>query len=153
MTICSRMGSARNYLSGGGFSEYLYETVGEARFINGVRAKVVKLKTDKDGTHTSLPFFANTSDMYLHLGNENQPCQARLYINRQSCLDFDWGHVHRNSDGTIFPKGVIHVQSYSVKPDGSIVRNSCKARYMSEREIEQYGAIIKAFNPNVKFRP
>jgi hypothetical protein len=73
------------------------------------------------------------------------------------CIDFDWGHTHKNDgvgcDGRIFPKGVVHVQTYKVESDSSITRLSNNARYMSDNEIKKYGPIIKAFNPKVKFRP
>ncbi len=147
------MGAGRHYLKDGGFSEYLYETVGEVKVINGIRAKVVKLKTDEDGTHSSLPQYANTSDVYFRLGADGLPCQAKVYLSRRMCLDFDWNHVHTNPDGTRFEKGTVHVQTYSVKPDGSMTRLSGQARLMSDSEIRTYGPIIEAFNPNVRLRP
>ena len=36
----------------------------------------------------------------------------RVYKDRDSYKDFDWGHEHKNSDNTKFPKGVVHVQRY-----------------------------------------
>lgn len=146
------MGNERHYLETGGFSEYLYESVGLAKTINGVRAKVVKLKADELGIHSGLPQFANTSDVYLRLGNDGLPCQAKVYINRRMCIDFDWSHKHKNPDGRSFDKGVVHVQTYSVNSDGSVTRHSNNARCMSNGEINKYGDIIKAFNPNVKLR-
>lgn len=147
------MGGGRHYLKEGGFSEYLYETVGEVKVINGIRAKVVKLKTDECGTHSSLPQFANSSDMYFRLGADGLPCQAKVYVNRRMCIDFDWGHVHTNPDGSRFEKGTVHVQTYSLNADGSLTRHSDKARLMSDSEIRTYGPVIAAFNPNVKLRP
>lgn len=44
------------------------------------------------------------------------------------------------SDIRVDSKGVTH-------------RLSDKARYMDKDEIEKYGALIHAYNPNVKFRP
>lgn len=148
------MGNQREYIASGGFSAYLYEDHPDRKpmFINGVRAKVVKLITDKTGTHSGLPSYANTSTMYLRVGHDGEVIQAKLYKDRKHCLDFDWGHVHKNAgEKTVFPKGVVHVQTYSVNNIG--VRYSNNARLMTESEIKKYGAILKAFNPNVKFRP
>lgn len=147
------MGNSRFYLSNGGFSEYLYETVGQPKVINGLRAKIVKLKTDIKGTHSSLPQYSNTTDIYFRLGQDGQPCQAKLYLSRRMCLDFDWDHEHKNSDGKVFKKGTVHVQVYSVNKDGTLSRRSDNARYMTDREIELYGDVLKAFNPNIKLRP
>lgn len=148
------MGNQREYIASGVFSAYLYEDHPDWKpmFINGVRAKVVKLITDKTGTHSGLPSYANTSTMYLRVGHDGEVIQAKLYKDRKHCLDFDWGHVHKNAgEKTVFPKGVVHVQTYSVNNIG--VRYSNNARLMTESEIKKYGAILKAFNPNVKFRP
>ena len=147
------MGNSRFYLSNGGFSEYLYETVGQPKVINGLRAKIVKLKTDIKGTHSSLPQYSNTSDIYFRLGQDGRPCQAKLYLSRRMCLDFDWDHEHKNSDGKVFKKGTVHVQVYSVNKDGTLSRMSDNARYMTDREIELYGEVIKAFYSDIKFRP
>ena len=79
------------------------------------------------------------------------------YISRKMCIDFDWSHTHTNkgteSDGRSFQKGVIHVQTYRVEKDGTTTRLSNNARYMNNSEMKKYGPIIKAFNPDVKFRP
>lgn len=148
------MGNQREYVSSGGFAAYLYENHPEwkAITINGIRAKVVKLKIDKTGFHSGLPTYANTSNMYLRLGPDGDVIQAKLYKDRKHCVDFDWGHQHKNKgDKTVFPKGVVHVQAYSVDNVG--IRYSNNARLMTEGEIEKYGAILKAFNSKVKFRP
>lgn len=147
------MGSARKFKDSGGFAEYLYETIGKERIINGIHAKVVKLKADESGTHSSLPQYADSSDMYLRLGFDGKPCQAKLYVSRRMCVDFDWGHDHKNADGKSFPQGVVHIQTYSVNSDGTASRNSANARYMSEHEIDMYGPVLMAFNPDIKFRP
>lgn len=149
------MGNQREYLESGGFSEYLYEEHPEYQtFVyNGLTAKVLKLKTDEDGTHSGLPTYSNTSDIYLRLDRFGQVVQAKVYIDRQHTIDFDWGHPHHNkgedSDKQFFPKGVVHVQSYS-RIDS---RDSNSARFMTQSEIEKYGDILRHFNPNVKFRP
>ncbi len=148
------MGNQREFIPTGGFSASLYEDNPgwEPRTVNGVQAKVIKLITDKTGKHSGLPSYADTSDMYLRVGHDGDVIQAKLYKDRKHCLDFDWGHVHKNKgEKNVFPKGVVHVQTYSVSNIG--VRYSNNARLMTEAEIKKYGAILKAFNPKVKFRP
>lgn len=140
------MGNGREYNPNGGFSQYLYETVGNEVKIHGQRCKIVRLKSDKDGYHGGLPAFSNTSDIYVGLGPGNQPRQMRLYIGRKQTIDFDWGHAHRNSDGRTFDKGVVHVQRYPGAKGN-------EARYLNNNELKKYGDIIKYFCPNVKLRP
>lgn len=153
------MGNQRHYLSYGGFSEYLYEDhpAWKPITINGIHGKVIRLKADETGVHSNLPIYANTSDMYFRVGKDGTVIQGRVYINRRSCIDFDWGHTHTNkgadSDGRVFQKGIVHVQEYRIEDKQTITRLSNNARYMSDEEIKKYGAIIKAYNPNVKFRP
>lgn len=146
------MGNERYFIKTGGFSAYLYETVGQSFTCNGVTAKVVKLKTDKDGLHAGLPQCSNTSDMYLRLGPDGLPCQARLFVDRRSFLDFDWGHNHTNSSGEHFEHGIVHVQSFIVNKNGERKRQSDHARLMTEEEIRLYGPILIHFNPNIRFR-
>ena len=62
------MGSGRLYNQKGGFSEYLYTTVGEAVVINGYRCKIKKKITDTDDYFAGLPNYSNTSDIYIGLG-------------------------------------------------------------------------------------
>lgn len=149
------MGNARQYNATGGFSEYLYDVHPnyETYYHNGLKAKVIILKTDPDGSHSGLPAFANSSDIYLKVGKSGNVTQAKVYITRQHTVDFDWGHEHRNKVAgevqQVFPKGVVHVQGYS----GINNRNSNRARYMTDAEIKKYGDILRHFDPNVKFRP
>lgn len=149
------MGNAREYITSGGFSVYLYDNHPgyETYHYNGLKAKVIVLKADPNGNHSGLPPYANTSDIYLRVGKSGNVIQAKVYTDRQHSLDFDWGHEHRNKDagkyGQVFPKGVVHVQSYS----STSQRNSNSARYMTDYEIKKYGQILKHFDPNVKFRP
>lgn len=153
------MGNQRHYFSAGGFSAYLYEDHPDwpSKTINGVHGKVIKLIADKTGHHAGLPQYANTSDVYFRLGAEGTVVQGKVYINRKMCIDFDWGHTHTNNqprgDGKTFQKGVVHVQTYRVNDDGTTTRLSNNARYMNDDEIKKYDPIIKAFAPNVKFRP
>jgi hypothetical protein len=149
------MGNEREYNSSGGFSEHLYDDHPDyvPFYHNGLKAKVIMLKADPDGNHAGLPPFADTSDIYLRVGKSGNVIQAKVYVDRKHSLDFDWGHEHRNkgagSNSQVFPKGVVHVQKYSQTNQ----RISNQARYMTDAEIEKYGAILKHFDPKVKFRP
>lgn len=149
------MGNQQDYIESGGFSQYLYKDHSGfgAKVVNGVRGKVVLDQRDPNGQHYSLPSYANTSDMYFKVAKNGEVVQGRLYINRKSVLDFDWGHTHTNtSDGKTFPKGTIHVQEYSVGSNGKLIRHSDSARLMTDTEIKKYGPLIKTYNPNVKFK-
>ncbi len=154
MMTCRRMGNQREYIKTGGFSASLYEDHPGWKTVakDGIKAKVLKLITDKTGYHSGLPTYASTSDLYLRANSTGQVVQAKLYVSRRHCLDFDWGHQHKNAgEKTVFPKGVVHVQTYSADNIG--IRHSNNARLMTENEIKKYGAILKIFNPKVKFRP
>lgn len=147
------MGNEREYLKTGGFSAYLYENHPDwtPMSVNGVYGKVVKLKADPTGCHSGLPTFSDSSDAYFKLNKAGEVVQAKIYKDRRQSLDFDWGHSHTNTsgDGKTFPKGVVHVQAYTSGNN----RQSQVARYMTEAEIVRYGPILRAFNPNVRFRP
>lgn len=147
------MGNQKQYIENGGFTEYLYQDESPKVTINGVTGKIISNVADPTGMHDGLPTYSNSSDMYFKKGRDGWASQARIYINRKLCLDLDWSHSHRNPDGTVFPKGVIHVQAYQVDSKGNITRLSHQARLMTDAEIIKYGPIIKHFNPNVKFRP
>lgn len=127
-----------------------YVSIEPARTVNGVKGHVIKKVGDSD-THTNLPYYSNTSDVYFRK-NASGVCQARVYVGQKMFLDFDWSHVHKNSDGKTFDKGVVHVQMWKQNSDGSFTRMSNNARFMSNEEIKKYGAPIKSFSPDVKFR-
>ena len=150
------MGNQREYISSGGFSQYLYEDHKDftPQTVNGIRGKVVHYIPDGNTDHTGLPAYANTSDMYFKVGADGKVVQGKLYLDRKHCIDFDWGHTHVNTlgDKNSFQKGVVHVQVYKVNKNGNTFRHSDNARYMNNEEIEKYGGIIRAFNPDVKFR-
>lgn len=141
------MGSQRTYSGGGTFIEFLYEPIdGMDYTYNGIRCRVLKLQADETGTHSSIPQFAKTSDVYLVLGADNKPKQMAVYKNHRLLKDFDWTHQHKNaSNGQRFEKGVVHVHLD--------VSHSTDARYMNNDEIAKYGAIIQHYNPNAKLRP
>ncbi len=142
------MGSQQSYRAERQFRSYLYTTISQKVTINEIKAKMVKLKSDKDGTHSSLPKYAETPDMYLRKGDDGYAKQAKLYVNRKMTIDFDWGHNHKNKDtGEVFAKGVVHVQVYHRDE-----RMSNHARLMTDAEIAKYGPILKKFCPNVKSR-
>ena len=149
------MGNQRQYIKTGGFLQYLYED--HPNFtpitINGVHGKALRYIADEKIGHTGLPQYANTGDMYFRVGRDGKVIQGKVYINRKQCIDFDWSHRHVNSDGQSFDKGTVHVQQYEVDSKSVTHRLSDKARYMDKDEIEKYGALIHAYNPNVKFRP
>lgn len=69
-------------------------------------------------------------------------------------LDFDWSHQHINigGNGRVFKQGVVHVQIWKENKDGTFTRVSNQARCMNNEEIKKYGALIKYFCPDVKFR-
>lgn len=129
-------------------SEYISLSVQIVR--NGVSGRIIKKKGDSD-THTNLPYYSNTSDVYFRK-NVDGVCQARVYIGNKKFLDFDWSHRHENKDGRTFEKGHIHVQIWKENKDGSFTRVSESARCMSPAEMKKYGPIIKEFCPNVKLR-
>ncbi len=138
------MGNQRQYVPGGDFTEYLYETIGKTVVINGMKCSIVRLKGDLE-FHSSLPFYSKTSDAYVNLGKDGKPKQIRLFKDRKSWKDFDWGHTHKNKDGSIFPKGVVHVQRFQGV-------NSKDARFLTADEIKNFGDIIHHFAPGVKFQ-
>lgn len=129
-------------------SEYI--SLKPTRIVNGVQGHLIKKVGDKD-THTSLPYYSNTSDMYVRK-NATGVCQGRVYVGQKMFLDFDWSHPHKNFEGKTFDKGVVHVQMWKQNSDGSFTRLSNNARYMSNKEMKKYGPLIKSYCPEVKFR-
>ena len=150
------MESGKNHLGNGTFRTYLYSVIsGTITEMFGMKFEIIKLDTDKNGTHTSLPMYSATSDGYLCLGKDGLPKQLRLFKNHRAAMDFDWSHPHYNNpavggNGDRFPKGVVHVQPYSQSSDN---RYSMNARYMNNEEMATIGKVIHHYNPNVKFRP
>lgn len=151
------MGNQRQFNPDGGFYQYLFQSHPdwEKFSVNDLKAKVVRMISDPECHHPRLPAYSNTSDVYLLADDHGAIIQARVYVNRQSCLDFDWDHSHCNTEGDkqFFPAGVVHVQSYAVDEKGRLMRLSMQARLMTDDEIAKYGPIIHHFNPDVKFRP
>ena len=82
-----------------------YVSLAPARTVNGVKGHLIKKVGDSD-THTNLPYYSNTSDVYFRQ-NKNGVCQARVYVGQKKYLDFDWSHIHTNIDGRRFKKGTI----------------------------------------------
>lgn len=145
------MGSGTNFFSRderGRRSEYV--SLEPARTVNGVQGHLIKKVGDKD-THTSLPYYSNTSDVYVRK-NANGVCQARIYVGQKMFLDFDWSHSHKNADGRTFDKGVVHVQMWKQNDDGSFTRLSSDARSMNNDEMAKYGPLLKSYCPEIKFR-
>lgn len=146
------MGLQREYIESGGFSTYLYTQQGDTVVAsNGVEGKVVE---KIEGTaYDGLPIYSNTSEVYFKRNAQGKIIQARIYKDRKPVCDFDWDHTHTNKPGEKFEEGVVHVQPFRLKPDGTWKRESKKARYMSLEEMRRYGELIKKANPNVKLRP
>lgn len=141
------MGGFRKYNPEGGFSEYLYHQVGETVSANGITAKIVT-RIDDDSFHSSLPAYSNTSIAYAKCSDKgsHEVEQLRIYENRKASIDFDWGHRHGDCVA-----GVVHV--HIAPKNGNIHGDVSGVRYMNNDEISKYGPIIKALNPNAKFRP
>lgn len=128
-----------------------YTPLAPSKIVNGVKGTLLKKVGDKD-THTSLPYYSNTSEVYFRQ-NKNGVCQARVYVGNKTYLDFDWSHNHTNKDSSrTFKAGRVHVQVWVERPDGSFLRTSDSARSMSNAEMKKYGPILKAFCPYVKLR-
>lgn len=89
-----------------------YVSLERAKTVNGVKGHIIKKAGDSD-THTNLPYYSNTSDVYFRK-NVYGVCQARVYIGQKQFLDFDWSHKHTNqgSDGRSFDKGQGDAGSY-----------------------------------------
>lgn len=146
------MGLQRDYNESGGFSRYLYFQVGDTiTTSNGVVAKVV---AKENGTpFDGLPTFSKTGEVYLKADKDGNIIQARIYKDRKPVCDFDWDHTHQNANGDKFEKGVVHVQEFKQNSKGAWERQSKKARYMSNDEIEQYGELLRKLKSDIKFRP
>lgn len=126
--------------------------MGKRETVNGVTGHVIKRKGASD-THTNLPFYSNSSDMYFRQ-NVKGGCQARVYMGQKLFLDFDWSHNHKNHDGggRAFKEGHVHVQMWKAKKDGTFSRVSDSARSMSPADMKKYGPILRKFCPNIKLR-
>lgn len=118
--------------------------------VNGVTGHLIKKKGDTD-THTNLPYYSNSSDVYFRQ-NKYGVIQGRVYIGNKMFLDFDWSHNHVNSDGRRFQRGVVHVQVWRENGPADFVRLSDNARMMNNSEMKRYGPLLKRFCPSVKFR-
>lgn len=128
-----------------------YTSIMPSITVNGVKGHVIKKVGDSD-THTNLPFYANTSDVYFRQ-NSKGICQARVYIGQKLYLDFDWSHHHTNKgNGHSFKEGTVHVQVWERQKDGTYRRLSDDARSMSNAEMKKYGPILRQFCPWIKLR-
>ena len=141
------MGGHKQYLSGGGFEQYLYHQVGEIISANGISAKVVE-KIDKSDPTQGLPLYSNTAELYLGKGRKSgEIVQLRLYKGRMAYMDIDWSHPHGG-----IPTGTAHVHFYEIDSTGKPRKNPSKHRLLTESEIRKYGALIKKVAPNVKWK-
>lgn len=147
------MGGQNYYKAEGGFSQYLYQQIGDTIEVNGIIAKVIEFIGTKNH-HEGLPFYSNTSDMYLKIANnENYVEKAIVYIDRHAAFEFDWGHKHINlkGNGKSFPEGIVHVHELE-RIGKSVRRKNVDARLLTAAEIKKYGKILKLANPKVKFK-
>ena len=145
------MGGQNYYKAEGGFSQYLYQHVGEVIEMNGLRVKTIEYVGTKNH-HEGLPIYSNTSDVYLKIKKGSTECeieQARIYKNRHAVMDLDWGHQHIK--GSKYTEGKVHVHFYEEK-NGKYFKNEKKSRFMNNEEIKLYGPIIRKVAPHVKFR-
>lgn len=143
------MGNDREYISSGGFDQYLYYQIGETiSATNGIQGKIINEISDKEDFHSSLPKYSNTSEVYFKLDDQSgQIEQARIYKDRKVSLDFDWGHPHKE-----LPQGVVHVHEWHRDKKGKWSRDS-NPRYLNDYEINRYGDLLKLADPHIKFRP
>ena len=146
------MGNGANFFSRdekGRRSEYT--ALESSKIATGVKGTLIKKVGDKD-THTSLPYYSNTSDVYFRK-NKNGVCQARVYIGNKKYLDLDWSHNHKNKGSNrMFEVGRVHVQVWKEESNGTFTRLSDNARCMSNAEMKKYGSILKEFCPHIKLR-
>ena len=147
------MGGQNYYKAEGGFSQYLYQLVGETIEINGIQAKVIEYIGTKDH-HEGLPYYSNTSDMYLKIAdNQTYVEKAIVYIDRHAAFEFDWGHEHTNKkgNGKSFPIGVVHVHELE-RIGNTVRRKNMDARLLTAAEVSKYGKILKKVYPQIKFK-
>lgn len=144
------MGNGKDYITSGGFDQYLYHQVGDTiTASNGVQGKAITEYTDGDDFHSSLPQYSNTSEVYFKIDDiSKQIEQARVYKDRKVFLDFDWNHTHKQ-----FEVGLVHVHEWKFNKKGKWIRDESNVRYMTDAEIERYGELLKLANPNIKFKP
>lgn len=147
------MGGQNYYKAEGGFSRYLYHQVGEIIEINGIRAKIIEYIGTKNH-HESLPYYSNTSDMYLKIAdNQTYVEKAIVYLDRHAAFEFDWGHQHTNKkgNGQSFAVGVVHVHELE-RTGNTVRRKNVDARLLTAEEIAKYGKILKKAYPQIKFK-
>ena len=146
------MGGHRNFIKGGGFQEYLYHREGDIKYIDGKRVEFISKYGDK-GHHAGLPYYSDTSDVYLKIKHNGDHAEtAIVYKDRKAILEFDWGHNHKGKNGSPdFSEGTVHVHELE-NHDGMVVRSKKQPRYMSSKEMKEYGDIIHYADPYAKMR-
>ena len=85
--------------------ERFWETV-RYKIVNGRKVSVICRKNPNDSS--SLPYYTDTSDIYLILNRkENMIKQMAIYDTNTHfrVKDFDWSHNHNNE----FKKGELHI--------------------------------------------
>lgn len=140
------MGAQRSYLPSGGFKEYLYHQIGDTITANGISGKVIAKVGGAPG-HDGLPMYSNTSKVYFKLDDDGKIEQARIYDGRKAVFDIDWGHNHYG-----FKIGTVHIHEFTYTSNGELNRKQQKVRYLNNKEMKRYGALLKKANPSIKFR-
>lgn len=141
------MGGQRQYLSGGGFSDYQYRQVGETIVAgNGVSGKIIARIDETAEGHSGLPKYSSTSEVYLKISDEtNKVEQAGIYKNRKLVYQIDWGHPHGGIEN-----GIAHVHTFDWSRKNP---RSKKVTMMSNELIARYGELLKKADSGIKFRP
>lgn len=145
------MGNSRLNRKGISVIPYLFRNVQEIKMIDGIKGKVVQDVTDRIGINRKMPKKDPECDLIFILGPDGFPIRAVKYLMPNLILEFDWNHAHVNHDGTIIPKGVVHVMRYSINISGQAIPMDTSARLMTVSEIKKYGKIIHHYVPHVKF--
>lgn len=134
------MGSSKNYIAGGGFSEQGYKQI-------GTTANGIKIIANKDSSRASnTPTFSNTPNTaYASIDSKTGMVkQVTVYGKgseyRGKAKDIDIGHAHNNKGNSLhFNRTEIHVHDY----DENGVRSE-EARKPSKKErrllmVARYG--------------
>lgn len=141
------MGGQRQYLPGGGFSDYQYRQVDETIVAsNGISGKIIARIDETNEGHSGMPQYSSMSEVYLKISDETHRVeQAGIYKDRRLVYQIDWDHSHGGIE-----KGVAHVHTFDWSRKNP---RSKKVTMMSDELISRYGELLKKADPNVKFRP
>lgn len=88
---------------------------GKWAFVDEVAGvKILTKKEKRENEPDSTPRFSHTANtMYARMDDDKKKVvQIAVYRNHEKIKDIEWGHFHKNTDGTTFKKGEVHVQEY-----------------------------------------